>query len=100
MGTLEMLYGVDIDYFFRLNFSGFIDMIDALGGIDVYSEKEFTVDPIATYHVGYNHLDGLEALAFARERYSFSEGDFQAWKEPDGCDTGSCGKMHVQSPAE
>lgn len=77
METLEMLYGVDIDYFFRLNFSGFIDMIDALGGIDVYSEKEFTVDPIATYHVGYNHLDGLEALAFARERYSFSEGDFQ-----------------------
>lgn len=57
METLEMLYGVDIDYFFRLNFSGFIDMIDALGGIDVYSEKEFTVDPIATYHVGYNHLD-------------------------------------------
>lgn len=80
MGTLEMLYGVDIDYFFRLNFSGFIDMIDALGGIDVYSEKEFTVDPIATYHVGYNHLDGLEALAFARERYSFSEGDFQRGK--------------------
>lgn len=77
METLEMLYGVNIDYFFRLNFSGFIDMIDALGGIDVYSEKEFTVDPIATYHVGYNHLDGLEALAFARERYSFSEGDFQ-----------------------
>ena len=77
METLEMLYGVDISYFFRLNFSGFIDMIDALGGIDVYSEKEFTVDPIATYHVGYNHLDGLEALAFARERYSFSEGDFQ-----------------------
>lgn len=77
METLELLYGVDIDYFFRLNFSGFIDMIDALGGIDVYSEKEFTVDPIATYHVGYNHLDGLEALAFARERYSFSEGDFQ-----------------------
>lgn len=80
METLEMLYGVDIDYFFRLNFSGFIDMIDALGGIDVYSEKEFTVDPIATYHVGYNHLDGLEALAFARERYSFSEGDFQRGK--------------------
>lgn len=77
METLEMLYGVDINYFFRLNFSGFIDMIDALGGIDVYSEKEFTVDPIATYHIGYNHLDGLEALAFARERYSFSEGDFQ-----------------------
>ena len=80
METLEMLYGVDINYFFRLNFSGFIDMIDALGGIDVYSEKEFTVDPIASYKVGYNHLNGLEALAFARERYSFSNGDFQRGK--------------------
>ncbi|MCU6760815.1 Membrane-bound protein lytR [uncultured Roseburia sp.] len=80
MQTLEMLYGVDINYFFRLNFSGFIDMIDALGGVDVYSEKEFTVDPIASYKVGYNHLNGLEALAFARERYSFSNGDFQRGK--------------------
>ncbi len=80
MGTLEMLYGVDINYFFRLNFSGFIDMIDALGGVDVYSEKSFTVEPIATYKEGYNHLNGLEALAFARERYSFSNGDFQRGK--------------------
>ena len=48
-----------------------------MGGIDVYSEYEFTVEPIKHYTVGYNHLSGIEALAFARERYSFSNGDVQ-----------------------
>ena len=63
---LERLYGVQIDYYLRINFSGFVDIIDALGGIDVNSEYEFTVEPIKTYHVGINHLTGLEALAFAK----------------------------------
>ena len=38
MGTLENLYGVQIDYYFRINFTGFVDVIDALGGIQVYSD--------------------------------------------------------------
>lgn len=78
--ALEQLYGINVDYYLRINFSGFIDVIDALGGIDVYSEYEFTVEPVKTYQVGYNHLSGIEALAFARERYSFSEGDYQRAK--------------------
>ncbi len=76
-GTLEELYDITIPYYLRMNFSGFIDIIDALGGIDVYSPQTFTVDPIMTYHEGYNHVNGLQALAFARERYSFSGGDRQ-----------------------
>ncbi len=75
MDTLEMLYGVDINYYFRVNFTGFEEVIDALGGVDVYSEHDFTVEPIAHYTVGVNHLSGIEALAFARERHSFAEGD-------------------------
>ena len=73
-GALEELYGMDIDYYFRVNFSGFEKIIDALGGIDVYSEYDFTV---ANWHyqVGMNHLDGLSALAFARERHAFAGGD-------------------------
>ena len=65
---------MDIDYYFRVNFSGFEKIIDALGGIDVYSEYDFTV---ANWHyqVGMNHLDGLSALAFARERHAFAGGD-------------------------
>ena len=80
MDALERLYGIQIDYYLRINFSGFVDIIDALGGIDVNSEYEFTVEPIKTYHVGINHLTGLEALAFARERYSFADGDYQRAK--------------------
>lgn len=78
VATLEMLYGIEIDHYIKLNFTGFVSIIDALGGVDVYSEYEFT-----SYHgndhfvVGYNHMNGIQALGFARERYSFPTGDNQ-----------------------
>ena len=65
LGSLEALYETEIDYYFRINFTGFTEIIDALGGIDVSSEYEFTAGG-HDYHVGINHLDGEEALAFAR----------------------------------
>lgn len=76
MGTLENLYGIDIDYYFRINFNGFVDVIDALGGVDVYSDYEFDSRG-SHFDQGWNQLTGEEALNFARERYSFSEGDRQ-----------------------
>ena len=76
-GTLEKLYGIKIDYYLRLNFLGFEKFIDSMGGIDVYSEQDFTVDPIKHYKKGMNHLTGLESLAFVRERKSFKDGDYQ-----------------------
>ena len=78
--ALEKLYDVQIDFYVKMNFSGFEGVIDALGGIDVYSEYDFTVEPIKHYTVGMNHLTGLEALAFARERKSFAAGDIQRGK--------------------
>lgn len=77
MDALERLYDIEIDYYLRINFTGFVDIIDALGGIEVYSEYDFSVQNIREYHKGYNQLNGLEALAFARERYSFAKGDYQ-----------------------
>ncbi len=77
VAALENLYGIKIDYYVRMNFSGFEAVINSLGGVDVYSTNDFTVDPIKHYKVGYNHLNGLEALAFARERHAFSNGDVQ-----------------------
>ncbi len=71
MNALERIYDIDINYYLRVNFSGFTDIINAMGGVDVYSESAF-----ATYQKGMNHLNGKEALAFARERYSFSDGDY------------------------
>ncbi len=79
MDTLAMLYDVDIDYYFRINFTGFKDLVDALGGVDVESEVEFSVDSYY-YTIGTNHLYGEEALAFARERKSFASGDRQRGK--------------------
>lgn len=77
IGAMEKLYGIDIDYYVKMNFSGFEAIIDSLDGIDVYSEYEFTVEPIKHYVVGMNHLNGIEALAFARERYALAGGDRQ-----------------------
>ena len=75
-GTLENLYDINIDYYFRINFTGFVDVIDALGGIDVYSDYEFDSRG-SHFDQGWNQLTGEEALNFARERYSFAEGDRQ-----------------------
>ena len=73
-----MLYGINIDYYLKVNFTGFVDIINALGGIDVYSEYDFVAYHGGYhYNVGMNHLDGMQALGFARERYSFAQGDRQ-----------------------
>lgn len=75
VGTLEMLYGVDIPYYVRMNFTGFVGIVDALGGVDVYSDSAFTVGEEFAYTEGVNQMSGIEALAFARERYTFTGGD-------------------------
>lgn len=83
MDTLGSLYGVEVDHFVRINFAGFIRIVDAIGGVDVYSDQAFTsvgspgyYDP-TTFAEGWNHLDGKAALAFARERHAFATGDIQ-----------------------
>ena len=77
MDTLGMLYDISLDDYFRVNFAGFIKIIDALGGVDVNSEEAFTAytDSRYSYTKGINHLGGEAALAYARERYAFSGGD-------------------------
>lgn len=81
MDTLGMLYDVDVDYYFRVNFSGFVDIINALGGVTVYSDYEFTSSEGGYYFSqGENYVNGEQALSFARERYAFAEGDRQRGK--------------------
>ena len=79
MDTLDMLYDIDINYYFRLNFAGFEQIIDALGGVNVNSDYDFDSGNTTGYHFnkGENHLNGEQALVFARERYAFKEGDRQ-----------------------
>ena len=75
MNTLGQLYGTKVEYFVRINFSGFKKMIDALGGITVYSEHEFMAIGRTPIKVGENTLDGQQALDFARERKRVPGGD-------------------------
>lgn len=78
MQALEDLYGIFVQYYVRMNFTGFEEIIDALGGVSVYSEHAFTSTHGGyTFVEGYNDVDGAMALAFVRERYSFLEGDRQ-----------------------
>lgn len=77
--TLGMLYGVQVDDYVKINFTGFKDIIDELGGVTVWSDYEFSTGGYS-YQYGYNELNGTEALVFARCRYAFATGDRQRGK--------------------
>lgn len=83
--TIENLLGIEINYTLRVNFNSVVNLVNALGGIDVevpegYAVESFWTNPDYGVHEGLNHLDGEGALAFARERYAYTEGDFQRVK--------------------
>ena len=63
--TLENFLGIDINYYARVNFTSLIQMVDALGGIEVYSDQDI---PKLGIHEGINDMDGKKALSFSRER--------------------------------
>lgn len=73
--ALSRLYRNDVDYYVRINFSGFKKMIDALGGVTVYSDYAFTAIERTSIAEGENHLNGQQALDFARERKHVPGGD-------------------------
>lgn len=78
INTIEDMLGIDINYYMKINFSGLIELVDALGGITVDSDYEFTTYDTTHHFVkGENKLNGLDAMYFARERYAFQDGDFQ-----------------------
>ena len=75
MNTLGKLYDADIEYYVRINFDGFKKLIDAMGGVRVYSETAFTAITRTKINEGWNDLTGQQALDFARERYTLKGGD-------------------------
>jgi LCP family protein required for cell wall assembly len=77
--AVQSLLGITIDHTLMLDFHGFRGLIDGLGGIDVNVPIAFqsTHDTQHVFTAGVNHLDGQSALEFSRERYAFSDGDFQ-----------------------
>ena len=77
--TVEGLLGSRIDHVAVVDFAGFAALTDALGGVDIDNPIAFDAYHLEghTFPQGAQHLDGTEALAFARERYAFTDGDFQ-----------------------
>lgn len=83
MKTIENLLKTEIPYYIKVNFSSVIDIVDAIGGVDVDNPFEFTADyqdqdgsfVYYKFYQGNIHLDGKKALAYARERYDLREGD-------------------------
>ena len=81
--TIGNLLDIDINYYVKVNFSTIEGVIDAIEGVDVYSDYSFKADiypDYFTFKKGMNHLNGKQALAFARERHSFKDGDVQRVK--------------------
>ncbi|TFD17278.1 LytR family transcriptional regulator [Cryobacterium sp. TMT1-21] len=77
--TVEGLLGARIDHVAIVDFTGFKGITDALGGVDVESPIGFDSSHLKGHYFaeGTHRLNGTEALAFVRERYAFSDGDFQ-----------------------
>lgn len=77
MEALEILYGIEVDYYAQINFTGVETLVDAIGGITVNSTQAFQCSSARDVQIvkGDNHLNGREALAFARERYKVKGGD-------------------------
>lgn len=79
--TVEQLLGIEINYTFKVGFDTVTELVDILGGVDVYVEPGYAVHTsYLNVNEGINHLNGEQALTFARERYSYTEGDRQRTK--------------------
>lgn len=79
--TIEDLLDIDINYYVKVNFSSVVDIVNAIGGVNVYSDYTFTSIDNYHYTKGYNEVNGEEALSFARERKAFAAGDRQRVKD-------------------
>lgn len=100
--TVEKLLGIEINYTFKVGFDTVTDIVDAVGGIDVTVEPGYALDNFLclknfSVHEGVNHLNGEQALAYARERYGYTEGDRQRTKNQQQVLMGIVDK--VTSPA-
>ena len=73
--TIENLLDTKINYYIKVNFTSLIKVVDALGGVKVYSKYNFTSMDGYTYKEGYNNVNGEKALSFVRERKAFNGGD-------------------------
>lgn len=80
--AVEELLDIEVNYYAKVNFSTVEKVIDAIGGVDVYNEVKFDEHAFHeyTFEKGNLHLNGRQALAYARERDAYAAGDVQRVK--------------------
>lgn len=97
MGALEAFYNTDIGYYLRVNFTSVVQIVNTLGGVDVYSAHSFVTDPDTGMEMqvneGMNHFNGEQALAFSRERKRVPMGDIDRGKNQQAVITAILKKM-------
>lgn len=96
IGSVEDYFGVELNYYARVNFSSLENIVNALGGITVDNPHAFSAGGFS-YEVGSIHLNGPEALMYSRERYSFADGDRERGRDQMRVITGIINK--ATSPA-
>jgi LCP family protein required for cell wall assembly len=74
--TIEQNTGVRVDHYIEIGFGGFVNSVDAVGGIRVCTKSRL-VDPLANLRMskGCHHVDGITALAYSRTRHTQANGD-------------------------
>ena len=79
MATIEDLFEIEIPYYTRVNFNAVVNLVDAIGGINIYSDVNYSftcwTDRSCKFNPGLNYVGGKCALAFARERHAYDTGD-------------------------
>ncbi len=74
--TIENLLDIDINYYIKVNYGAIVNLVDALDGVEVYSNYDFTTtDGGYRFKKGYNKVNGKQALQFVRTRKAFAGGD-------------------------
>lgn len=81
MQTIEDYFGINIDYYAKINFKGLVKLVDAVGGVDINVEQELCTDDSSRggevcIYPGYQTLNGEQALVYARNRKQLVNGDF------------------------
>lgn len=78
--SVEKFFDVEVNYYARVNFSSLEKIVNALGGIVVDNPHDFAVGNIH-FSKGQIAMNGVQALAYSRERYAFVDGDFERGRD-------------------
>ncbi len=105
---VEKYVGIPIEYYALVNYQALVDLVNAVGGVNVvvppgisgkgivdhcYPNANNTACTTFILPVGPQHLNGEQALKFARERHSFSDGDIQRERDEEGLMLGLRGAL-------